>query len=303
MTQEITLVSAGRHTRLGDVLESALGDSALATLEADALIGAAGAGKRLLFAVSSGAEGALEPLARLTGRFISGDCDLRGAVCAAIVDANGGGSAYAAALGLLLAANGACAALPKKPLLAANKDLRNLSPLPGAPWETPYARYCRLAGELIERLAQARPEKAECPRVRICTPLEDEGAAREWRAVIERALVFGGAEAAEAENDPAESVFLLCENARALPDARTLAVLDDPRGGSLRAAVASPRAGAELFCMLALERACAQGNYSLQPNAFTVLEGFSAAEALTSKTEVERVKAGADLFFSEQTQI
>ena len=70
-------------------------------------------------------------------------------------------------------------------------------------------------------------------------------------------------------------------------------VLDDPRGGFLRVAVASPRAGAELYCMLALERACAQGNYRLPPNAFTVLDGFTAAEALTSKAEVERVKVGA----------
>lgn len=300
MTQEITLVSMGRHTRLGDVLESALEGAALATLEADALIGAAGAGKRLLFAVSSGMNGAPEEAARLTGRLLSGGCDLHGAVCAAVVDANGGGSAYAAALRLLLAANGAGAALPNKPLLAANQDLRNLSLLPGAPREAPYARYRRLAKELVERLAQAEPETAEHPRVRICTPLEDEGAAREWRAMIERALIFGGAEVTEAENDPADGVFLLCENARALPDARTLAVLDDPRGGFLRAAVASPRAGAELFCMLALERACAQGNYNLPPNAFTVLEGFTAAEALTSKTEVERVKAGVNRLFTDR---
>ena len=85
--------------------------------------------------------------------------------------------------------------------------------------------------------------------------------------------------------------------ARAIVDRfgmETLAVLDDPRGGFLRVAVASPRAGAELYCMLALERACAQGNYRLPPNAFTVLDGFTAAEALTSKAEVERVKAGAN---------
>lgn len=292
------MVSTGRHTRLGDVLERALEGAALASLEADALTNAAGAGKRLLFAISSGAEGVPEALARLAGRLASGECDLSGAVCAAIVDANGGGSVYTETLRLLLAANGAGAALPNQPLLAASKDLRNLSLLPGAPREAPYARYCRLAGELVKRLAENTPENAERPCVRVAAPLEDEGAAREWRAVIERALVFGGAEVAEAENDPADGVFLLCENVRALPDARTLAVLDDPRGGFLCVAVASPRAGAELTCMLVLERACAQGSYRLPPNAFTVLDGFTAAEALTSKAEVERVKAGAKLFVS-----
>ena len=305
MREEITIVSVGRHTRLGDVLERAVSKHKIETVGAAELSGADWQGRRLLFAVSCG-EGGKDELPALIRRLNEGGCDLAGSVCAAVLDAGEDAGAHTELLRLLLAANGAGAWILQKPCVEASRDLKNIPAMYTTARGSLYERFCALAEALAERLSvfdparlttgQSEDEPAEngAGRVRISLPLENAAAARDWRSALTREFVFRGMEPVEAENERAEHTFLLCENTSGLPDNKTLAVLDDPRGGGLRAAVASPRLGAELFALLVLDRACLQGSYTLEPKAFTLLEGVSAQEAFAGKAEFERVKGAID---------
>ena len=69
----ITMISVGRHTRLGDVLEQALESLPFQSMETEELSGLNAAGARLLFAASADATGENEQLNRLTQRFRSGE--------------------------------------------------------------------------------------------------------------------------------------------------------------------------------------------------------------------------------------
>jgi hypothetical protein len=300
LREEITIVSVGRHTRLGDVLERAVSKHKIETVSAAELSGADWQGRRLLFAVSCGEDGKDE-LPALIRRLNEGGCDLAGSVCAAVLDAGEDAGAHTELLRLLLAANGAGAWILQKPCVEASRDLKNIPAMYGAARGSLYERFCVLAEALSERLSAFDPARLvdepvsetagnNANRVRISLPLENAAAARDWRSALTREFVFRGMEPVEAENERAEHTFLLCENTSGLPDAKTLAVLDDPRGGGLRAAIVSPRLGAELFALLVLDRACLQGNYCLKPKAFTLLEGVSAQEAFAGKAEFERVK-------------
>ena len=301
MREEITIVSAGRHTRLGDVLERAVKKHKIETVNAAELTGADWAGRRILFAVSCG-EGENAELTSLTRRLNSGECDLTGSVCAAVLDAGNDASAHTDLLRLLLAANGAGAWVLSKPCVEASRDLKNIPAMYGAGRGSLYERFCALGEMLAARLIKFDPlalqtqlsdgESAEnqAARVRISLPLENAAATRDWQSALAREFVFRGMEPTEAENEQAEHTFLLCENTSGLPDYKTLAVLDDPRGGRLRVVVASPHLGAELFALLVLDRACLQGSYTLEPKAFTLLEGVTAQEAFAGKAEFERVK-------------
>ncbi len=301
MREEITIISVGRHTRLGDVLERAVKKHKIETVNAAELSSADWQGRRLLFAVSCGESGKDE-LPALIRCLNEGGYDLTGSACAAVLDAGEDASAHTDLLRLLLAANGAGAWILQKPCVEASRDLKNIPAMYGAGRESLYERFCVLAKALTERLSAFDPARLtleepesetagkRVKRVRIALPLENAAAARDWRSALTREFVFRGMEPVEAENECAEHTFLLCENTSGLPDAKILAVLDDPRGGGLRAAVASPRLGAELFALLALDRACLQGNYTLEPKAFTLLEGVSAQEAFAGKVEFERVK-------------
>lgn len=301
MREEITIVSVGRHTRLGDVLERAVSKHKIETASAAELSRADWQGRRLLFAVSCG-EGGKDELPALIRRLNEGGCDLSGSACAAVLDAGEDASAHSDLLRLLLAANGAGAWILPKPCVEVSRDLKNIPAMYGTARGSLYERFCVLAEALTKRLAafepaslttgqpEGEPAESGAGRVRIALPLENAAAARDWRSALTREFVFRGMEPMEAENERAEHTFLICENTSGLPDAKTLAVLDDPRGGGLRAAVASPRLGAELFALLALDRACLQGNYTLEPKAITLLEGVSAQEAFAGKAEFERVK-------------
>lgn len=301
LQEEITIVSLGRHTRLGDVLERAVQKHKIETVEPAELSGADWSGRRILFAVSCG-EGENAELSALIRRLKNGECDLTNSVCSAVLDAGENASAHTDLLRLLLAANGAGAWILSKPCVEASRDLKNVPVMYGAGRGSLYERYCALGEMLAARLsafdpARLAPEEPEsetaenrAKRVRIALPLENAAAARDWQSALTRGFVFRGMEPVEAENDPAEHTFLLCENTSGLPDAKTLAVLDDLRGGGLRVAVVSPHIGAELFALLMLDRACLQGSFTLEPKAFTLLEGVSAQEAFAGKAEFERVK-------------
>jgi len=282
----ITLISIGKHTRLGDVLEQALEGLPFRTLEAEELAGESAAGARLLYAVSADAHGENEQLRQWTTRLICGDYRFDGAACALIADGEQGGTMQTDALKLLLAASNAGAVCIPKPLLEAQRDLKQFSNAAGAARKTPFDTYVAQATALMKRLSEFEIEVPERARVRVISPLTG-GATKDWRSALTRMLTESGAVLTEDEH--AERTILLTENTSGLPDERTLALLK--RGsGRLTCLVASPTAGSELYSLALLDQACVRGGYSLAPEGMLAFEGLSAVEVLASKAEMERVK-------------
>ena len=286
MNNPITLISIGRHTRLGDVLEQALSGLPFQTMDAEELSGAKIAGARLLFAISSEATGENKQLRELNQRFRCGELRLHGAACALIADGEQGGAIQADALQLLLAASGAGAICVEQPLLEARRDLRNFAEAKGAARKTPFEAYVSLANMLIRRLSEFEIELTEPARVRLLSPLAG-GTAKDWRSALTRMLTESGATPTEDEH--IQRTILLAENTSGLPDERTLTLLR--RGsGRLTCLIASPAAGGELYSLALLDQACVRGGYSLAPEGMLVFEGMSAVEVLAGKAEMERVK-------------
>lgn len=286
MNNPITLISIGRHTRLGDVLEQALSGVPFQTMQGEELSGAKTAGARLLFAASADATGENEQLRALTQRFRAGELRLDGAACAILADGEQGGALQTDALQLLLAASGAGAACIAQPLLEARRDLRSFTEAKGAARKTPFEAYVAQANTLIRRLGEFEIELPEPARVRLLSPLTG-GTAKDWRSAMTRMLTESGATLTEEEH--AERTILLVENTSGVPDEHTLALLR--RGsGRLTCLVASPAAGGELYSLALLDQACVRGGYSLAPEGMLVFEGMSAVEVLAGKAEMERVK-------------
>ncbi len=282
----ITMISVGRHTRLGDVLEQALEGLPFQTMETEELSGLNAAGARLLFAASADATGENEQLNRLTQRFRSGELRLQGAACAVIADGEQGGAIQADALRLLLAANRAGAACIPQPMLESRRDLRNFMEIKGAARKTPFDAYVSQANSLIRRLSEFATELPAPMRVRLASPLAG-GTAKDWRAALSRYVTDAGGELTE--KDDVELTVLLAENTGGLPDERTLALLG--RGsGRLTCLIASPAAGGELYSLALMDQACVRGGYSLSPEGMFVFEGLSAVEVLSNKAELERVQ-------------
>ena len=287
MNNPITLISIGRHTRLGDVLEQALSGVPFQTMQIEELSGGKTAGARLLFAASADATGENEQLRALTRRFRCGTLRLDGAACALLADGEQGGALQTDALKLLLAASGAGAACIAQPLLESRRDLRNFAEAKGATRKTPFEAYVAQANALIRRLGEFEIELPAPARVRLISPLTG-GLAKDWRSAMARMLTESGATLTEDEH--ALRTILLVENTSGLPDERTLALLR--RGsGRLTCLVASPAAGGELYSLALLDQACVRGGYSLAPEGMLVFDGMSAVEVLAGKAEMERVKA------------
>ena len=286
MKTPITLISIGRHTRLGDVLEQALEGLSFQTTDAEEFSGETIAGARLLFAVSADAIGENEPLRRWIARLNRGECRLDDASCAVIADGEQGGALQADALRLLLAASNAGASCISHPLLESRRDLKPFSGAGGTIKNTPFDAYVAQAAALTKRLSEHDTGLPECPRVRLLSSLSG-GTAKDWRSALLRILSEAGG--ATTEEDDAAHTILLAENLSGLPDERTLALLR--RGsGRLTCLVASPAAGSELYSLVLLDQACVRGGYSLATEGMFVFEGMSAVEVLASKAEMERVK-------------
>lgn len=281
---KLVVVSIGTHTRLGDVLESALTGVAFKTITAEDFSHGHWEDRRLLFAISAGADGENAQLRALASQLLRGACSLSGCVCACIADGASGGHAHLDTMRLLLAANEAGAEVIAAPLLESGRELRTFA----SGKEAPFARYCALAQGLVARLLEVKPLVSRADAVASCfvTALE-AGAARDWRSLIARYLELN--EEFSTQHDASNQTILLCENQNGLPDQETLSRLTD--GGYLRSLLASPTTGSELYLACLLERAVLRGNYALPPRAVLVFEGLSALEVLSSKAEVERVKA------------
>ncbi len=281
LPEKIVVVSVGRHTRLGDVLERALEDVAFETTEADALASADFRNRRVLFAVSADQSGVNTVLRALTAALIGAPDCLDGCICALIADGEQGGAVQIDALRLLLAANMAGALIPPKSLLESGAGLKRFSDGRG----TPFERYCAAARALVERLAGYEPVSADHPRVRLATLLED-GAANDWHKLLARTAADVGGEFADSTE--AESTIMLCENATGLPDEATLSLLDG--SGRIRFWIASPEDGSELYLLALLERACVRGSYALAPRGVAVFDGLNAVEAIADQAEAVRIR-------------
>ncbi|MEN6635250.1 MAG: hypothetical protein ABFC56_05335 [Clostridiaceae bacterium] len=279
--KKILVVSVGHHTRLGDILEYALAGAAFETEEAEAFLNESWNNRTLLFAISADETSGKAQLHTLIASLREKNNSLEGCVCAAIADGAQGRLAHLDLLALLLAANGAGARLPARPLLEGDRELRYFS----GGRESSFERYRMQARQLVERLTT--PEAtSEHPRVRVCIALED-GAAHDWRALLDRMIETRGGVLTD-DQEPDETI-LVCENTAGMPEESTLSLLDG--AGRLVVFLASPAMGSDLYIACLLERACLRGNYSLSPRGTLVLEGINAMEVPVSKRETERVKA------------
>ena len=270
---KLVLVSIGRHTRLGDILEYALAGNSFETVEEERFFNDSWANRRLLFAISADESSGDAHLHTMTSH-LREKCDfLEGCVVAAIVDGAQGAIAHLDALALLMAANRAGATIVSRPLNEADRELRFWS----GGRESSFERYRASARQLVERLMEAEATPQEHPRVRFATALEG-GAAHEWSGVLEEIVTASGG-TFEDIIAPDETI-LLCENENGLPDEKTLSLLSGV--GLLRLLIASPATGGALYLACLIERACLRGSYTLPPHAVLVFDGVSAVEAMAS---------------------
>jgi hypothetical protein len=289
MRQAVKLISVGRHTRLGDILERAVTDISFETIRSDDVAKQNLEGERLLFAVSSDEFGENEALSALTRDVLSGKCSLADSVCAVIGDGERGGALHADLLKLLFALNGAGCAIMNHPCVEGSRDLKNLSSQTGDESTPPFELYRRQAESLVGRLLAFEPAESGNQRIRFASALESEGAARDWLEALGKEAAAHGAKLVSAD-DPADATLLLCENTRNTPDEATMRLIDSFDACTLSCIVASPRFGAEFYCMQILEQACLQGGCSLLPYAFTIYDGISAAQAFAVGAMFEKAR-------------
>lgn len=280
--EKLVVVSVGRHSRLGDILEYALADTAFETVDSDAFLRGSWINRKLLFTISTEETSDCTPLQTLTAVLYRKERFLKGCVCAAVLDGALGGLAHLGALSLLLAANRSGAIVLSRPLIECDKELRFFS----GGKESPFERVRVQTRLLIERVQAVESNEPEAPNLRLLTTMES-GAAHDWRALLSQIAGQRGGELIDIE-EPYVSV-LLCENTQGLPDEKTLSLFQE--GGRLRILLASPAMGSELYIACLIERACLAGNYALAPRAVLVFEGMSAVEVPASKRETERLKA------------
>ena len=278
---KLVVVSIGRHTRLGDVLEYALAGKTFETVDAERFFNESWTNRRLLFAISTDESDGNARLHKMTSLLHEKVDFLEGCVVAAIMDGAQGTLAHLDALALLMAANRAGATILPRPLIEADRELRFWS----GGRESSFERYRASARQLVERLLAVEAIPPEHPRVRFATALEG-GAAHEWSGVLKEVVTASGG-TFEDIIAPDETV-LLCENTDGLPEERTQALMN--ASGTLRLVIASPTPGGDLYASAIIERACMRGNYSLAPRGVLAFEGLSAVEVLASKRELERVK-------------
>ena len=283
--EKILVVSAGHHTRLGDILEYALAGTAFDSVEVEAFLNKSWNNRKLLFALSAGETAQDAGLHALCSHLRENTDFLEGCVCAAIADNSQGRLAHLDLHSLLLAANQSGALVISRPLIEGDRELRFFS----GGKESPFERYREQARFLVERLIAVETTEPEKRNLRLLTALES-GTAHDLRTLLSRMAEFRCGELMEVDEPYAP--VLLCENTQGLPDEKTLSLLDG--GGKLRILLASPAMGGDLYIACLIERACLTcltGNYALEPRGVLLFEGLSAMEVPMNRRETERVKA------------
>lgn len=282
LKDSILVVSIGRHTRLGDILEIALEGIQFHIMEADKIETSDCRDSRVLFAASADPAGENPQMRSLAARMIRGELRMDGAVCAAIADGEQGGTVRTDALKLLLAANSAGAEILPRALLETDKDLRALA---GAGrGQTSFDRYCCLAREMTQRLDSYRPVETGV-EIQLELSLED-GLAQDWKTALQRLIKKSGVRGDSGKTD--REILLFTENTTGLPDGRALARPGRERG-RLTCLIASP-AGGDLYPLALLDQVFARTDCAIAPEGMCVFEGLSAAEVLAYKPEMERLK-------------
>ncbi len=282
LQESLLIISLGRHTRLGDVLEHALQGIKFSTIDAAELTQEGLQQKRILFAASADQYGTNEPMRLLVKRMNAGELRLEGCVCAMIADGEQGGPIHLDAIKLLFAANAAGSEVIYRPLLESGSDMRIL---PDDGRGTPFQRYQSLARLLVERLMNSNANMANQRHVRFISAL-DEGETNDWRTAIGRMADSAGVILSDDANT--EETIFLCENRSGVPDDKTLGLLSG--GGKIRFVIASPTGGSDLYTAALIERACIRGDYALFAGEVTVFEGLSAVELLANKADLEKIK-------------
>lgn len=165
MTETLHLISMGRHTRLGDVLETALADVPFTTVPAAALADTPVDQKRLLFALSVDHSGVEPDYARVLAYLRTHTGALTGSCGAFLVDGESEQYTKGLARTLALAASMAGCRLPGKPLVEATKSLKNFDVLSGLYGVDRFTAYKNAAGALVTRLMQSEPRRFQRPRL------------------------------------------------------------------------------------------------------------------------------------------
>ena len=285
-TEKILVVSAGHHTRLGDILEYALAGTAFDSVEVEAFLNKSWNNRKLLFVISAEEASGNAQLHTLIASLREENNLLEGCVCAAIADSAQRRLAHLDLHSLLLAANQSGALVISRPLIEGDRELRFFS----GGKESPFERYREQARFLVERLIAVETTEPEKRNLRLLTALES-GTAHDWRTLLSRMTGLRCGELMDVDEPYAP--VLLCENTQGLPDEKTLSLLDG--GGKLRIFLASPAMGSDLYIACLIERACLTGNYALVPRGVLVFEGISAMEVPMNRRETERVKAALTL--------
>ena len=163
--KQLTLVSMGRHTRLGDALEHALDGIPFSTLRVDDLEAAALTNRRLLFALSVDASGLEPDYVRLLRHCRTQPDALKGSIGALLVDGEGELYTKGLARTLAFAVNMAGCRLPGKALVEATKSLKNFEVLSGVHGVDRFTAYRNATLALVERLLGHEPRQFIRPKL------------------------------------------------------------------------------------------------------------------------------------------
>ena len=165
MTDELLVISTGRHGRLAQILSYALDGVACQMVTPGGAALPPMQNRRLVFAVSLGVLGLEEGFCRLVRQLRAAPDLLRGSV--AVHQQDGEGELYTkqAAHMLVLAANQAGCTFPGKPLVEGTGSLHNLDVL-SRRMNLPHMDvYRETARALIRRLTEFLPPRTERPRI------------------------------------------------------------------------------------------------------------------------------------------
>lgn len=167
MTTEkrLTVLSLGRHTRLGDILEHALAERPFDVVTVDALADTELQNRRILFAVSLDAYGLSNDAAACMRYLRMHQTALEGATGALLLDGETELYTKDVARDLIFDANRAGCRFPVRPLVEATGSLRNFDVLCGVHGIDRYTAYRQATEALLVRLLDEASVRAQRPRV------------------------------------------------------------------------------------------------------------------------------------------
>ena len=165
MDERLTIVSLGKHTRLGDILEYALEGRTFDAVTADMLPEAELTGRRILFAISLDEYG-MQPEALDCIRCLRAHPQaLEGATGALLLDGETEQHTKDLARTFILDANSAGCRFIARPLVEATGSLRNFDVLSGIHGVDRFTAYQRAARALVGRLVEDVPARTERPNI------------------------------------------------------------------------------------------------------------------------------------------